>query len=114
MHGVAAFGYARRCVLHSSAAASPGAAVGTAGALVGGMSDATMTAETPNLDLDCMTKGALMAFCMDLARPAALRDYAYTRLLAMEHRLKGRIQDAARVEAVLEDMYSMLPRGMRW
>lgn len=112
MQAVAAFGYARRCVLHSSAAASPAAAVGTAGALVGGMSDATMTAETPNPD--CMTKGELMAFCMDLARPAALRDYAYTRLLAMEHRLKGRIQDAARVEAVLEDMYSMLPRGMRW
>lgn len=71
-----------------------------------------MTAETPNLD--CMTKGELMAFCMDLARPSALRDYAYTRLLAMEHRLKGRISDATRVEAVLEDMYSMLPRGMRW
>lgn len=71
-----------------------------------------MTAETPNPD--CMTKGELMAFCMDLARPSALRDYAYTRLLAMEHRLKGRISDATRVEAVLEDMYAMLPRGMRW
>lgn len=112
MHGVAAFGYARCCVLHSSAAASPAETVGTAGALVAGMGDATMTTETPTLD--CMTKGELMAFCMDLARPSALRDYAYTRLLAMEHRLKGRIQDAARVEAVLEDMYAMLPRGMRW
>ena len=112
MHGVAAFGYARCCVLHSSAAASPAETVGTAGALVVGMSDATMTAETPNLD--CMTKGELMTFCMDLARPSALRDYAYTRLLAMEHRLKGRIQDAARVEDVLEGMYALLPRGMRW
>lgn len=37
MQAVAAFGYARCCVLHSSAAASPGAAVGTAGALVVGM-----------------------------------------------------------------------------
>ena len=112
MQAVAAFGYARCCVLHSSAAASPAETVGTAGALVVGMSDATMTDETPNLD--CMTKVELHAFCMDLARPSALRDYAYTRLLAMEHRLKGRISDATRVEAVLEDMYSMLPRGMRW
>lgn len=42
MQEVAAFGYARRCVLHSSAAASPAETVGTAGALVGGMSDATI------------------------------------------------------------------------
>ncbi len=81
-------------------------------ALVGGMSDETMTAETPNLD--AMSKGELMALAMNLSRPAAHRDYAYTKLLAMEHRVKGRIEDALRVEAVLEDMYAMLPRGMRW
>lgn len=85
---------------------------GTGRALVGGMSDETMTTETPNLD--AMTKGDLHAFCMNLTRPAALRDYAYTKLLAMEHRLKGRIQDAMRVEAMLDNMYAMLPRGMRW
>lgn len=112
MHGTAVRWYARRCMLHSLEAASAGAVAGTARALVGGMSDETMTAETPNLD--AMSKGELMALAMDLSRPAALRDYAYTRLLAMEHRVKGRIEDALRVEAVLEDMYAMLPRGMRW
>lgn len=85
---------------------------GTGRALVGGMSDETMTTETPNLD--AMSKGELMALAMDLSRPAALRDYAYTKLLAMEHRLRGRIQDALRVEAMLDNMYAMLPRGMRW
>lgn len=44
MQAVAAFGYARCCVLHSSVAASPGAAVGTAGALVVGM-NSTKTAK---------------------------------------------------------------------
>lgn len=112
MHGTAVRRYARRCILHSLVAASGGSEAGTACAIVGGMSDETMTAETPNLD--AMTKGELMALAMNLTRPAAIRDYAYTRLLAMEHRVKGRIEDALRIEAVLEDMYAMLPRGMRW
>ncbi len=74
------------------------------------MSDTTTTTD----NLDAMTKGEPHAYCMDHSRPGVLRDYAYTRLMAMEHMRAGRIKNALRVEYVLADMYAMLPPGMRW
>lgn len=43
-----------------------------------------------------------------------LVSYAWTKVMAMQHRLAGHIDDAFKFEAQCERIYNQLPRRARW
>lgn len=74
-----------------------------------------MRADAPygldDLNLDGMTEYDLRVTAIELRR---LAHYADAKLLAMKHRLAGRVEKAQHYEALCENIHKAIPPNWRW
>jgi Fe2+ or Zn2+ uptake regulation protein len=70
--------------------------------------------ERAGVNLDCAPISDLQAYCDNADNPAPLREYAATKIKAMQARLAGNIAAALAIEAGCETLYQQLPPSMQW